>query len=292
MKLNYLPKNVIVFANNFTGANANYFTQNDTIHDNSANGYVLPMIAKNSTDLIGVLNISSNLVMSTQSNTIAPHNHNKIPLTKSYKSTKSGQVGYSLVDAGDHSHTITYSSNVAIRSKILKAWITTDDQTPIANGVILGYTLNRNNAGFNGIGSNSANLPAYWHFCDGRNGTPDLRGYYIYANFDPANTYHNVVYSPSNTMIINTITMAAAGNHTHLGPTVGLDSGIGTATDIGSHSFEDYLDHVHSISTVDSFKYNKTDTSNTINVKAGQTYSYTPPTVNFAFVMYNENIVK
>ena len=291
-KLNYLPKNVIVFANNISGANAAYYTQNDSIHDNSANGYILPLIAKNSTDMIGVLGIANTLAMSTQSNTVAPHNHNKTPLTVTYKSTKTGQVGYSLVDAGDHSHTITYTANVALRSKILKAWITNNDQTPIANGIIIGYSINNDTAGFSGIGSNSANLPSYWHFCNGNNGTPDLRGYYIYANFDPANTYHNRVYSSSNSMLITSIAMQAAGNHSHLGPTIGVDGGIGTATDIGSHSFEDYLDHTHTQSTVDNFKKNKTDTSNTINVKVGQTYSYTPPTVNFAFIMYNDTIVK
>lgn len=287
-KLNYLPKNIIVFANTITGANAAYYTRNDANHISSANGMVLPLIAKDAND--GVLGISNSLILTVSSSTIGNHNHNSYPATVKRKSSKALQKAYNLVEAGAHSHQITYTANVALRSKILRAWITTDDQTPIANGVIIGYAINKS-AGFNGTGSNSYNIPLYWHFCDGTKGTPDLRGYYIYANFDTANGCHDVVYNSSNTMTISSIVMEANGNHSHVGPLTGLVTATGTSVDIGEHSYEDVLNHTHSISTVDTFKYNATDTANVVNVRVSNSYSYTPPTVNFAFIMYNENVI-
>ena len=288
-KLNYLPKNIIVFANTITGANAAYYTQDDSGHTSSANGKILPLIAKDSND--GVLGLSNSLIMSVSSNTVLPHNHNIYPAAAQKRSNKASQKAYNLIPAGSHSHKITYTANVALRSKILRAWITTSDQTPIANGVIIGYSINRETTGFDGTGSNSYNIPLYWHFCNGTDGTPDLRGYYIYANFDASNTYHDVVYNSSNTMVISSIVMEANGNHSHVGPLSGLLTNTGTPLDIGAHSFEDVLDHTHSISTLTEFKYSPTDTANVVNVQASNTYSYTPPTVNFAFIMYNENVI-
>jgi hypothetical protein len=288
-KLNYLPKNIIVFANTITGANAAYYTQDDSGHVSSANGKILPLIAKDSND--GVLGLSNSLIMVISSNTVANHDHNSYPATVRKRSSKASQKAYNLVPAGSHSHKITYTANVALRSKILRAWITTSDQTPIANGVIIGYSINRDTAGFSGTGSNSYNIPLYWHFCNGTNGTPDLRGYYIYANFDSSNTYHDVVYNASNTMTISSIVMEANGNHSHAGPLTGTITDVGTPVDIGAHSFEDVLNHTHTIAAADEFKYKPTDTANVVNVKASQSYSYTPPTVNFAFIMYNENVI-
>ena len=171
----------------------------------------------------------------------------------------------------------------------MKAWVTTSDDTPIANGVIIGYSIGRNTL-YPGTYSNSQVLPVNWHFCDGNNGTPDLRGYFIYANFDASNTCHNTVLYSSNTMTIGSISMAANGNHSHLGPLTGTESSTGTAVDLGSHSYESSLDHVHTVSTADSFKYATTDTSNTTNIKVGQSFTYVPPRVQLAFIMYNENI--
>jgi hypothetical protein len=134
-------------------------------------------------------------------------------------------------------------------------------------------------------------LPVNWHFCDGTKGTPDLRGYFIYANFDTSNTYHDVVYNSSNTLVISDITMEANGNHSHLGPLSGEDTGFGTATDIGSHTFEDSLNHTHAISSANTFKLAPSDASNVTNIIVSQSYEYKPPRVDLAFIMYNENIV-
>jgi len=285
-RLRFFPKNIIVFGNSLP---SEYYTRNDSGHTSSANGKILPLIAKD--DNVGVLEISNTQLSFTISSNAAPsHNHNTYPSTRKRKSNRTNQTAYRLVEAGVHNHRTTYTANVELRSKILKAWITTSDETPIANGVIIAYSIGENTL-FTGQESNSVTLPVNWHFCDGNNGTPDLRGYYIYANFDESNTYHNVVYKSSNTMIIHSIDIEANGSHSHLGPTTGNEIGLGTATDVGSHTFETSLNHTHTISNETTFLYSPTDTANVTNIRVGQSYSYTPPTVGLAFIMYNNTIV-
>ena len=285
-KLYYFPKNVIVFANNLSKT---YYTRDDSKHVYSANGKILPLIATNNNQ--GILNIANTLTFSMLSNTVLAHNHDTFPAVNKKKSTKTNQKGYLLIEAGIHNHVVNYTANVALRSKILKAWITKDDQTPISNGVIIAYSIGPSTL-YPGIYSNSTALPAYWHFCNGNNGTPDLRGYFIYANFDTSNTYHDVVYNSSNTMVLTSINMEANGNHSHLNPVIGFDTGVGTNLDIGSHTYEDELDHTHTVSTSSEFKLSPSDTSNVININVttSNTYTYVPPRVDLAFIMYNENI--
>lgn len=280
-KLFILPKNVIVFGNNLPSP---YFTQQDLNHSNTATGNILPLICKK--DNVGALNIANTLTFSIPTNTVNNHNHNLISLPKS---DRPNQTAYSLVDAGSHLHQVTYTNNVTLKSKILQAWITTSDSTPIANGVIIGYSLGSTSL-YNGIYSNSQILPVNWHFCDGNNGTPDLRGYFIYANFNSSNTYHNVVLNTANTLTVNVISMAANGNHSHIGPLTGVDVDFGSPVDIGAHSYEDILDHTHTISTANTFKYNVTDANTVLNINLNQTYQYTPPQVQLAFIMYNNTI--
>jgi hypothetical protein len=283
-KLYFLPKNVIVFGNSLP---TNNYTRGDTFHSKSATNLVLPLIAK--ADNVGVLNIANTLSFYLSTNTVLNHNHNVFPLVTKHTSKKTGQTGYQLTDAGLHSHQLTYTSNVAIRSKILKAWVTNKDVTPLANGIIIGYSIGKNTL-YQGTYSNSASLPINWHFCDGNKGTPDLRGYFIYANFDPANNSHDAVYNSSNTLTIQNITVAANGNHSHLGPQTGSIVGTGTPIDIGSHSYETYLNHTHNTVNATSFLQSPTDIANTTNILVGQSYTYTPPQVQLAFIMYNNTI--
>ena len=284
-KLSYFPKGVIVFGNSLP---SQYYSRNDNLHSATANGLILPLLALN--DNIGVVGIANTLSFTISSNSSPIHNHSAQPPIRNYKSSKTDQTAYRLVDAGIHTHNTTYTANVALRSKILRAWITTSDQTPISNGVIIGYSIGATSL-YEGQEANSISLPVNWHFCDGSNGTPDLRGYYIYANFNTANTYHDVVFNTSNTYLITSISMSANGKHSHLGPQTGTEVGIGLATDIGSHTFEDALDHVHTASNTTSFKYTPADSANATNIIVGQSYSYTPPTLGLAFIMYNENII-
>jgi len=284
-KLTYLPKNVIVFGNSLP---TNNYTRSDLFHSNTATGQVLPLISK--AENVGVLNIANTLTFTISSSTVLNHNHDGIVPVQRIKSARTNQIGYVVKEAGMHSHTVTYTSNVAVRSKILKAWVTTQDNTLIANGVILGYSIGLNTL-YKGIYSNSHVLPVNWHFCDGNNGTPDLRGYFIYANFDQSNTYHDVVYNSANTITIDNISMSANGKHSHLGPLTGVETGTGSPVDIGSHSYEDALDHIHDISTSSTFKYNISDADAVTNILPNQSYTYTPPNVQLAFIMYNENII-
>lgn len=283
-KLTFLPKDVIVFGNNLPNT---YFTQTDNIKSllYKVTNEILPLIAQETN--IGVINQTSKgrIDFTISSNTVLNHNHDVVPSVKTYKSFKNS-TAYKVVEAGAHSHQVVYTANVDIRSKILKAWITTSANTPIANGIIIGYSIGQNTL-YEGLSANSKGLPVNWHFCDGNNGTPDLRGYYIYANFNSSNTYHNVVLNTSNTVTITGISMQANGNHSHLGPITAQETGIGAAVDIGSHTTETNLDHIHGISTANTFTINQ---ANVVNIKVGQTYTYTPPTVKLAFIMYNNTI--
>ena len=284
-KLHFFPKNIIVFGNNLP---SEYYTRDDSNHSSSANGKVLPIMPKG--DDIGVLNTANTLSFTISSNSSPLHNHSTFPLITKYKTDKTNQTAYRLQDSGVHSHRTTYTANVALRSKILKAWITTSDQTPISNGVIIAYSIGTNTL-YRGPEANSSTLPVNWHFCDGNNGTPDLRGYYVYANFDTSNNCHDTVYNSSNTYLITDISLEANGNHSHLGPLTGTEQGVGIATDIGSHTFEEVLNHTHTVSDDAEFKYLPSDSANVTNIKVGQTYSYTPPTVGLAFIMYNNTII-
>ena len=285
-KLTFLPKDVLVFGNNLP---TQYFTQTDNTHSAffTATNKVLPLIAQEFN--LGAIGRSGSVLdFTVSSNTVLNHNHNIIPTAKTYRSNKTS-TAYKVVDAGAHSHQVVYTANVEIKSKILKAWVTKSANTPIANGVIIGYSIGENTL-YQGLSANSKGLPFGWCFCDGTNGTPDLRGYYIYANLNSSNTYHDVVYKSSNTLTISSISMAANGNHSHLGPITAQETGTGAAVDIGSHTYETNLDHTHAISTANTFAINPTDTSNVVNIKVGQSYSYTPPTVKLAFIMYNNTL--
>lgn len=284
-RLSYFPKGVIVFGNSLPTA---YYSRDDNLHVETANGNVLPLIALN--ENVGVLGSSNTLSYTLSSNSAPLHDHNTQPVFRKYKSDKPNQTAYRIVESGVHTHNTTYTANVALRSKILRAWITTSDQTPISNGVIIGYSIGATSL-YEGQEANSISLPVNWHFCDGKNGTPDLRGYYIYANFDTANNCHDTIYNTSNTFLITSINIAANGNHSHLGPLTGTEVGIGLVTDTGSHTFEDVLDHTHAISNTTSFKYIPSDTSNATNIRVGQSYTYTPPSASLAFIMYNNTII-
>jgi len=283
-KLHFFPKNVIVFGNNLP---SNSYSREDNTQFSSATGKVLPLIS--SPTSIGVLGIANTISFTITSNTVLDHDHSLYPYTKKFKSRRSSQIGYNLVPAGLHSHQVTYSCNVSIRSKILKAYVTKNNATQIANGVIIGYSIGKNTL-YQGKYTNSNCLPVNWHFCDGRNQTPDLTGYFIYANFDSSNNCHDTVYNSSNSILITNITVAANGNHSHVGPLTGTTVGQGTPANIGQHTYDDALNHVHTISAANTFLMNPFDTSNTVNITTGLSYDYVPPQVQLAFIMYNNTI--
>ena len=285
--VNWLPKNVIVFG---TTLPAPYYTRTDTISTTtkSANGRkYLPLLAKH--PHVGVEGDDMNeeiMNVFALSSISGEHSHEASPATDLQISNKTNQTGYRYNNAGNHAHVVEYVIETYIKSKFLKAWVTTEDKTPIADGTILLYAIGPG-TGYDGPGDDSSLLPPNWHFCDGNNGTPDLRDYYVMANFEDND--HNVVNNENNTATIYSVLALANGQHTHYTTTstTGLS---GTMIDVGGHGEETSLNHTHGPSAAISFKKRSTDTQSVTNIKPGYQFEYTPPTVTMAFIMYNAAI--
>lgn len=297
-----LPKGVMVFGASLP---TEYYTRTDP-RLNPGNGSNLPIIAKvEHAGVIGPDQFTGKLF----SNTAPGHNHIQAPpptITANNPkrlSNKTNQVAYVNADGGEHQHEVVYQFDVNLKRKVLKSWFTSQDEAPIANGIILAYSIGLS-SGYDGTVNNTDTLPPNWHFCDGSNGTPDLRGYYIYSNINNGND-HDVAVVPGGgedgTLTVSSITVSKSGNHAHLSNEIGqattriVDGNItiaGTPIDNGNHTFEPNngtINHTHPIATVATFL---TETGTTLtNIKVGSSFSYTPPTLELAFIMYNENIV-
>jgi len=288
-----LPKNIMVFSGQ--DLPNTHYTREDSRRD-SASGLDLPLMSM-SVALNGIIG-PEKLTITGSSNNAPGHTHAQT-ITQKRLSNKSDVAYISTLTAGGHSHEVTYESTVNLKSKTLKAWFTDTDEAPIANGVIVAYSIGAT-SGYSEALDGPDTLPPNWHFCDGTNGTPDLRGYYIIANIDNGSTHDVENNGAGSTLAVSTITMQAAGNHAHIGPDIGqgvirtstingTTLTVGTATDIGNHSYESRLDHVHPVATVGTFALSPTQTI--ANIKVGSTYNYTPPSLELAFIMYNDTIV-
>lgn len=304
---NKLPKNVIVFG-------ANLPSPDYTINDDKGNGVTIghrlpatgvsaPLLAK--TIDVGLIGTDGTLTFRAVSNTGGSHTHGDIKNTSTPASDASGQTAYlfntppgqapSTTNAGTgfggHIHGVEYHNDLELKSKELRAYITALDETPIADGVIIGYSIGKY-SGYRGSADGPSSLPAGWYFCDGDNGTPDLRGYFINANF--RDSAHDVELFPASQTKVKDIVVELAGAHGHAGDPLqdgrfsGTDkivggAGSGTATDIGAHGFDASLDHDHTISpqitfTVAGVQYD--------NYKPNYQLQYTPPAVDIAFIQY------
>ena len=282
-KLRYLPKNMIVFGDDlpsqyYTRTHpdvGNTYTQT-IINDSSA----IPLLAKYKPNYVDGLELLSNMITSNASGS---HTHSIATSVKKL-STVTGQTSFNFVDSGLHTHQVYYNYAVDLKAKTLKTWITQSANTPIANGVIIAYS-NGVESGYSGNITDSTILPPYWHFCNGDNGTPDLRDYYVCANFSSSD--HDVEINPSSTATLLNINVQLAGKHTHYSPTSSVQDG--TPITVGGHGEENNLDHIHGISAAISF-INEDQKSPVTNIKPGAVFDYTPPTTRLAFIMYNENI--
>lgn len=286
-ELNWLPKNVIVFGAVLPEPD---YTRTDSVASPavSANGLkFLPLLAKHPhTGVNGANTDSEFITLYAQSSFTNNHTHDSLPVTDLRISNRTNQTGFTYQPAGAHAHLVKYEIEAYLKSKILKAWITTMDKTPIADGIILLYAIGPG-TGYNGPGDDSSILPPHWHFCDGNNGTPDLRDYYIMANF--ADEDHDVENNPNNDAAVYTISALANGQHSHY--STSTFTGInGTMIEVGGHGFEDSLDHTHNASVAPSFKKRTTDAQNVTNFKPFFEFEYTPPTVSMAFIMYNSAV--
>lgn len=285
-KLRYLPKNVLVFGDDLP---TEHYTRTHPSVSNAANDPIAigldsyPLLAKFNPNFVGGRATIENLLVSNNS---GGHTHSIATSVKKL-STVTGQTMYSFVDSGAHAHLVRYKYDVSLKSKKLKAWFTQSANTPLANGVILAYSIGRL-SGYDGNISDSSALPPYWHFCDGDNETPDLRDYYIECNF--SNNDHNVEVAPFNEITLLPLEVTPAGNHSHYSDTPSVQDG--TPITVGAHGSEPSttaLIHTHGVSSATSFTLAGTATPVT-NVRPGMTFDYAPPTSRLAFIMYNENI--
>ena len=299
------PKNIIVFGANLPSPD---YTNNDDRgsgdnigHRLPATGLSIPLLAK-AID-VGVIGNDTFLTFRAVSNTNGTHTHGPITGVPVAASIATGQTAYVFntgpgqtppttnpgAGFGAHNHNIEYHNTLILKSKELRAYITTLDETPIANGVIIGYSIGKY-SGYNGSADGVTSLPSGWYFCDGSAGTPDLRGYYINANF--RDSAHDVELSQTNTTTVSEIVVDPAGAHGHAGPpdtvafftgTDQIKTGLGTSTDIGAHGYDTVTEHIHSISPIVTFLFGGVTYK---NYKQNITLPYTPPTVDIAFIQY------
>lgn len=129
--------------------------------------------------------------------------------------------GYLSVSAGSHTHIVNISVVPQIKAKYLTAWSNALSEVSICPNVI-------------GMWESSV-VPDGWAICDGTNGTPDLRDYFI--RLGDVSTAGNVYNSGGNTTIPAT-SVPSGGSHQHKSKKT---SGYGTLTVYHS----DAVTHVH-----------------------------------------------
>ncbi len=149
---------------------------------------------------------------------------------------------YEYLYAGSHSHTITVSSFVFdLKRTILKAWTNASANFNLAAKLI-------------GMATSTV-APAGWALCDGTNGTPNLKDYFVQFGGSSYGT------STGTNTVGWGVSMAEGGSHNHRGTyhpySVNMMSGNG----------------VHS----DNVTHNHNSTNST---------SYIPPYFALAFIMY------
>jgi hypothetical protein len=197
-------------------------------------------------------------------------------------------------DTISHTHNVTYTCNMQLKSNRLKAFLSTNPYSPIVNGLIIGYSIGKY-SGFTGPNSSGKNtLPKGWYFCDGQNGTPDLRGRYPFLNFTQDDVTNGVFENSSSKITITNIDVETINwQHGHATPSSPVSVvGAGGKVDMGSHSsFYDATsdstnttrhNHVPSLAN--------TTNGTALNATIGTTFDYEPPTTEIAFIMYNDTI--
>jgi hypothetical protein len=326
-KLNYInvkhiPQDIIVMYYGDSTLSLDYYDPYDITFDEtndvSANGYVLPMTMVHTTTnmevgKIGVKNLktfANSMSFVISSNTSGFHDHRTGKFGR--VSTKPDpsynvitELAKSIIFPNDadeqftngpdpiaHTHKLTYTTKIKLKEKRLKAFLSTSPEAPIEKGLIIGYSLGKH-SGFTGdkrLGKGT--LPEGWYFCDGTNGTPDLRGKYPLLNFKDANT---VIQNTQSTIEISDIEVETINwKHGHVyknRPQIPVEGSAGFK-DSGSHSsnYDNDTDsnrttrHTHTISSRDTFIDGST------NAKIGTIFNYEPPTVEIAFIMFNDTI--
>jgi len=197
-------------------------------------------------------------------------------------------------DTISHKHNVMYTCNMQLKSNRLKAYLSTNPYSPIVNGLIIGYSIGKV-SGFSGPSSSGKNtLPKGWYFCDGENGTPDLRGRYPFLNFTQNDVTNGVFENSYSTVTITDIEVETINwQHGHAATDSPVaQPGAGGKIDVGSHSsFYDATSdstnttrHNHQASPADTIDGVE------LNATIGTTFDYEPPTTDIAFIMYNDTI--
>jgi hypothetical protein len=206
-------------------------------------------------------------------------------------------------DTIDHKHKVTYKTELKLKSNKLTAYLSKSPNAPIVNGLIIGYSIGKH-SGFDGVPTTGSEiLPKGWYFCDGQNGTPDLRGKYPFLNFTQ-DGITGVDENATSTLEIKEIEVETINwkhGHVYKQTTATPVAGAAGVRDVGSHAsnYDPLADtnnttrHSHAVSTAGTFTQKSptgTNLLNRPNAKVGSSVLYEPPTVEIAFIMYNDTI--
>jgi len=306
-----LPKGVLVFGANLPSPD---YTQEDfhqayVTHKGDTASYITEpihlMLNAEDTGVFYPLE-TDNFALTVTTSPDGLHNHTS-SANPVKRSNKTGQKADELISAGLHTHTVDYYLQANIRSKKLKAYITNIENTPIANGIILAMATwpawvdNTWKGAF--IDNPKAQvLPVNWHFCDGTNGTPDLRGYNICVDMVDGSGDHDTVVESASTITVNDIHVNFEPvSHSHISP-IGKITGIGTPIPLkSSHGLNNARTHSHVIKQPTSGTFtvsaaNKTNVSTTqygktyTSIRKTNSYAFLPHRHSLAFIMYNNTI--
>ena len=302
------PKNTLIFYYGAETLEAQYFTDVYT-HVNGAKNVgnlSVPLSLMPGENFAcrhtGIQNYSASvgtntMIISLTSNTAGQHNHINFATAKGFAAKTAGNFditppGGSTEQPTTHTHETTYSLDVQLKSKSLKTYLTKSNLSPIVDGVIIGYTLGKYSKYKGNITDGANMLPPDWYFCDGTNGTPDLRGYYPFTNFEDAPSSGTTL-NESNFITVNSINVETIPwIHDHVISQIKGFNGNPGFADQGSHTSKyspSATTHNHGIDTGPDFFDPPVGRPNAIrrfNVRPNDTIEYSPPTVDIAFIMY------
>ena len=239
----YLPKDCVVFGEFFTEV---YFKRYEGVSNTLIYGNF---------NSVGFEEGSNTINFSLITTANGDHSHQLTGGSKYSINSSVTSYAYTPTSAGSHVHQVDYSWSVFNKSKYLKAWVSIQDDTPIANGMIVAYA-----------GNTSVDLPAKWYLCNGANSTPDLREYYILAN--GRSETHNTIAYTNNQVICTDVTILTVQANTHNHRSDIKQLAAGSPIFVTHDDFD--WQHTHTIS----------------NTAVGTTINYEPPSIKLAFIMY------
>jgi len=162
----------------------------------------------------------------------------------------------------NHTHIVYLSSVTDTINSYTNTTAGGDDVQPLHKKLaVVKNTAGKINAQVGIIGlwkGDPSAVPVGWEVCDGSNGTPDLRGYFIKGSNDLS--IYNVDTNPTGEIG----KVAGSNTHTH-SPVSHTHTSVGTHTHTGSHGNANmqsnpggtndgvcYYDHIHAISSISS----------------------------------------